>query len=342
MTHSPRRRRIGTGQPLALAMALILALMLGLALVHCGPEDPPTNLSAARIRLALNWFPEAEHGGYFAAEVGGHYARERLSVDIQAGGPDAPVIQRVTTGAVEFGVTNADEVLYARAQQAPVIALLAPYQINPRCIMVHAESGIDSLGKLANITLAMSQRPAFAHFLRRRFGLSGVTIVPYPGSIVPFLSTPDYAQQAYVFSEPFLAQRQGAATRTFLVAEAGFNPYASVLITTEALLAQQPQMVAAVVRATRAGWAEYLGDPGPANQRIHELNPEMDLEALAFGARASGPLCQPATDPPVVVGSMTTERWQTLARQMVECGLLAAGAVDPEQAFTNRFLPAGP
>ncbi len=337
MTPLPEHE-IGARRPQRLTWILLLPL----ALIHCGSERQAPNPSAASIRLALNWFPEAEHGGYFAAQVGGHYTRERLTVDIQAGGPDAPVIQRVTTGAVEFGVTNADEVLYARAQQAPVIALLAPYQTNPRCIMVHAESGIDSLGALANVTLAMSQRPAFAHFLRRRFGLSGVTIVPYPGSIVPFLSTPEYAQQAYVFSEPFLARRQGAATRTFLVADAGFNPYASVLITTEALAAQQPQMVAAVVRAARAGWEDYLRDPDPANQRIHELNPEMDLETLAFGARASVPLCQPTAATPVGVGSMTAERWQTLTRQMVECGLLEPGAVDPEQAFTTRFLSAAP
>ena len=64
-----------------------------------------------RVRLALNWFPEAEHGGFYAALVHGYYQKQGLQVEILGGGPDAPVIQRVATGAVEFGVTNADDVL---------------------------------------------------------------------------------------------------------------------------------------------------------------------------------------------------------------------------------------
>ena len=80
-------------------------------------------------------------------------------MEIIGGGPDAPVIQRVTTGDVEFGVTNADDVLIARSQGAPVVALMAPYQVNPRCIMVHEESRIESIEDINDKCAELGARP---------------------------------------------------------------------------------------------------------------------------------------------------------------------------------------
>ena len=38
--------------------------------------------------LQLNWFPEAEHGGYYAALVRGYYRDAGLDVKILPGGPN--------------------------------------------------------------------------------------------------------------------------------------------------------------------------------------------------------------------------------------------------------------
>ena len=110
---------------------------------------------------------------------------------------------------VEFGVTNADDVLYARAQKAPVVAIMAPYQINPRCIMVHASSGIKHIRQIENMTLAMSQRPAFSHYLRWKYPFKDVNMY-LPWKRQPVLGKSDFAQQGYIFSEPFVAKQKVA------------------------------------------------------------------------------------------------------------------------------------
>jgi len=79
---------------------------------------------------------------------------------------------------VEFGISNADGELNARAAGAEVVAVMAPCQINPRCIMVHASSGIHRIEGLAEVALALSQRPALSHYLRWRYPSDRVTIVP--------------------------------------------------------------------------------------------------------------------------------------------------------------------
>ena len=318
----------------------LLAILLFLAACASEKDQPQTTTNALpKVQLALNWFPEAEHGGFYAAQVHGFYKEHGVEVEILGGGPDAPVIQRVATGAVAFGVTNADDVLYARAQQAPVVSLMAPYQINPRCIMVHASSGINDIAKISNITLAMSQRPAFSHYLRWKYPFANVKIVPYPGNVTQFLMDPNFAQQGYIFSEPFVAKTKGGDPKALLVADIGFNPYASVLIASEETIAAKTQLVEAVVRASIKGWEKYLADPQTTNRHINSLNPEMGLEILAYGAAESNVLVLDPVAQKNGLGTMTSARWQGLLEQMVSADLIEKDAVDPAAVFTSRFLP---
>src|SRR5690606_37452525 len=149
-----------------------------------------------------------------------------------------PVIPQIAGGRAEFAVSDAAEGLLARAQGAPVVAIFAALQRSPRCVMVHAAAGIERLDDLRDVTLALSIREPFAHYLKDRFALPGVTIVPSCGSVAPFLADPRLASQASVFSEPLIAAARGGDPRCLLVAAAGFDPYASLLITSEAVIAR--------------------------------------------------------------------------------------------------------
>lgn len=299
---------------------------LALLLATCARGQDPT-----RVRIALNWFPEVEHGGYFAALVHGYYKDEGLDVELVTGRPDAPVLPQVASGRVEFAVADASEILLARAQGAPVIALVAGLQVNPRCIMVHALSGVTDLAELRDATLALSLREPFAAFLRQRYRWpESVRVVPYTGSVAPFLLDPRAAQQAYVFSEPIIAESQGAKVHCILVADLGFNPYASVLVTAEPLLAERRELVRRIAAATARGWEQYVRDPSAANAEIRARNTDLSPEVLARGAAALKPLAAP---PGVTVGAMDPARWQTLADQLTSLGLLSPGAVDPARAY---------
>lgn len=327
----------------------LVALALSLSLAGCRRESAPAapppagtgEASApARVTLLLNWFPEAEHGGYYAAAVHGYYAEEGLDVEILPGGPGASVVPRVATGAVDFGVENADHVVLARAGEAAVVALMAPIQIHPRCILVHESSGITNLHDLANVTLAMNPGGAFAAYLRQHVPLTGVRIVPYAGNVSQFLADPRLAQQGYAFSEPFLARRGGAHPRSLLLADIGFNPYTSCLLTSEATLAANADIAARMVRASIRGWQHYLRDPAPTHQHIQSLNPEMDADVLRFAWQALTPLAIPAGQSADDVGRMEPARWAALVDQLADIGLIAPAAVAPADCYRLEFLPA--
>lgn len=303
-------------------------------------KESPTQ--ADSVELGLNWLPEAEHGGYYAAGVHRLFAEQRLKVTINAGGPGVPVIKNVASGKVLFGVTNADQLLIERAQEADVVAVFAPIQHSPRCIMVHKQSGITKFDDLKDMTLSISANQTFLAYLKKKQPLPNVRIVPYTGSIGPFLQEEQIGVQAYVFSEPFLAQQQGAEPVNLMVSDLGFNPYTSILITRANVIAEQPDLVRRMVAACQAGWRKYLDAPEKTNEKIYNLNDQMNLEILAFGVRELKPLCERGLSSPDRLGEMTAERWQTLADQLVEAEVLKPGAVDPAKAFDASFLPKSP
>ncbi len=322
-------------------LPLLAAVLLVGVSAGCRRAAPPPQPGApVKVTLLLNWFPEAEHGGFYTALVEGYFADEGLDVEILPGGPGASVVARVATGAVDFGVENADHVVLARAQQAQVTALLAPIQTHPRCIMVHAATGITNLYELADLTLAMNAGGAFAHYLRHHVPLPGVRIVPFGGNVSQFLTDTRVAQQGYTFSEPFLARRAGADPRTLLLADIGFNPYTSCLIVRESLLNEHPDLARRMVRAAVRGWQRYLEAPEATHARIHTLNPEMDPELLRFGWEALLPLVWTETARKHGLGTMTAERWEELVRALETIGLIPAGAVSPATCWRNPTTSA--
>ena len=327
-----------------MARRALCCLLIGISLGGCRPtakdtEQPPESATASgpiKIRLALNWYPEAEHGGYYAALTQGYYRQEGLEVEIIKGGPKAPVIPQVDNGRFEFGVYNADGLITARSKDAGVVAVFAPLQISPRAIMVHAASGIDDFSQLKNVTLATDHSQAYFAYLKQKIPLEGVKVVPYQGNVASFLADPNFAQQAYVFSEPFVAEQQGGDPKSLLVAELGFNPYTSVLITSDRYLAEHADVAQAMVSASRRGWEHYLEHPEETNRHIHELNPEMSLAALEYGVNALRPLVLDDVAQAQGIGHMTLERWRTLAEQLQELGI--SEPLDVSQVFTTRFL----
>ena len=290
--------------------------------------------SLTKVTLQLNWFPEAEHGGYYAALVHGFFAAEGLDVEIIPGGPGSPVIQKLVANQTTFVVGNADQVLTGRNQEAEVTALFAPIQMSPRCIMVHASSGIERLDELQNMTVALSAGRAFALYMQKKLSLEGVRVVGYPGSMAVFLNDKNFAQQGYVFSEPFIAEQQGGDPHVLMVSELGFNPYASLLITRSDTVDAKPQLVAAMVRASKQGWQTYLESPEKTNAAIHQQNEEMGLEILDYGATVLKDLCLPDAMPAAQLGDMTLQRWTQLRDQLAEIDLVDKN-LDVSKAFTT-------
>ncbi|WP_257450344.1 ABC transporter substrate-binding protein [Archangium lipolyticum] len=283
-----------------------------------------------KVKLALNWVPEPEFGGFYAAREKGEFTRHGMEVEILGGGAGVPVMQMVASGQVEFGIAGADEILTARTRGVDVLPLFAVYQTSPLAIMTHASRGAKGIKDvLSSGTVALEPGLPYAAYLKKKYGFDKVKVVPYDGGVARFVADKDFAQQCFITSEPIAAKRQGAEPSVFLVADEGFNPYVAVVITRRELWKQQPERVKSFVAAVREGWRAYLEDPAPANAVMGKLNTTLDAETFAAAAQAQKPLIETEETKARGLGTMSRERWETLGQQLVDLGLIEkAPAVD--------------
>ncbi|MCR9295167.1 MAG: ABC transporter substrate-binding protein [bacterium] len=320
------------------------ALMIATVLL-CGCDssaNPGTTADGKdKVTLMLNWHPEAEHGGFYAAKVHGIFDKYGLDVEIRPGGPAAPVAQELVMGRVQFAIGNADDVLVFRQQDVPVVALMAPIQNTPRCILVHEASSAKTLSDLRGMTLQAGSGRPYLKFMEAQGLLEGVQIVPYSG-VPNLVANPDSAMQAYSFSEPLLAQQEGVAVRQLMLSEIGFNPYASCLLATQDYITGQSDIVGRMVQACREGWQQYFESPEETNAAILAANEHgMTMEALKFGVDKLRPLCITSEVDLQSMGNMTSARWETLVEQFVKIDLVDADKVTASQVFTLEFLQSG-
>jgi NitT/TauT family transport system substrate-binding protein len=309
------------------SLALILLLLAGCA----GEDIPPAAL--LKTGLQLNWVPEPEFGGYYAARELGAFVAEGLDLEIRPGSAQSPVEQMVAAGQVEFGITSADSLLMARDRGADLVAIYAAYQSFPEGIMVHASRGLKTMAEIfQGGTLGVIPGTPFLRLLERDYGLGKMKVVPHDNNIAPFLRDPSMAQQCFLSSEPIVARHAGADPQVFMLSEIGFNPYTGLIITRRQTLEAHPDRVRALVRAVRKGWQAYLADPAPANRAMHTLNPTMAPATFAEAAIIQKPLIQGQLDDGSL-GTMTLERWQILAEQLQSLGVI--DRVDPVGAFVN-------
>ena len=293
-----------------------------------------------KVSLLLNWYPEAEHGGFYAAQVHGIFETFGLEVEIRPGGKTTVVPQELILGRVQFGVANADDVLIARSQDVPLVALMAPIQNGPRCIMVRKDSGIPTFAGIKNMKLQIDASRPYVPFLKSKgFLTDGVDVVPYFGTVAQLVAEKGVATQGYSFSEPFMARQQGLEVVELMMSEIGYNPYASLLVATENQVEKQNDICKRMVQASIEGWEKYLESPKETNNVILSKNKQgLEKNALEFGVEALKPLCVPAGEGNSVIGSMSAERWTALADTLVSLKLIDAAKASVGKAFTLRFL----
>jgi len=246
-------------------------------------------------------------------------------VTVKPGGAGTPTVQMVGTGRVPYGIVSGDELVIARARGINVVALFAVYQTNPQGIMTRASRGFQNIGDVfaAPGVLAMQQGLPYALFLKKKYGFDKLQIVPSPfGDLTAYRTRDAYAMQCFVTSEPFAAKKTGIEPKTFLIADSGYNPYTTVLITTGDYLKANEAEVKKVVEAVSKGWRAYIDAPADTNAVMQKLNPTMDDETLTASAEAQKPLIETDETKTFGLGAMTLQRWQTLIDQLKDLGVI--------------------
>lgn len=324
-------------------VAAVAALAIGVA--ACGGDDEEGGGGGAasdgeaaqeteQVKLLMNWFAQAEQGGYWQAQAAEIGADEGVEITVDQGGPQIQTIPQVAAGQAEFGVAQADELLLARAEGVPVVEVFGGFDQYLQCMMFHPSAGISDWPDLDGHQIAVAPSGGFWPYLKGEYNLDDVQEVNFTGDLATFARNENLVQQCFITSEPYVAEQEGIPHETLLVADGGYNPYTNGLFTTEDMIEENPELVRNVVAAVQEGWATYLEDPTAGNELIMEVNGDMEQDKLDFAhdeISSGGWFADP-------IGSMTAERWQTLHDQLQETGVLTK-EVDPADVWTDEFMP---
>ena len=282
------------------------------------------------VKILLNWMPEPEFGGIYTAKIKGYDIEEGVRFDIQQGGPGIASPQLTATGQVEFGVVSSSEILTMRQRGAHLVALYTCFQHSPRAIMAHKALGVNSLEQLwtQNHMVAAEAGSNFVQWLNHLYGDQKVNLVASQGGVAQYRQNQKLSQAVFVFSEPVIMHLEGVASKVLPIRDSGYDPYEVVVSTRQDYLQKYPEIVAAVQRALQKGWQEYLRDPLTTNQHLSQLNPAMSLQAMNEAVKQARTYIHDQG----LLGSMTSQRWQTLVDQLIQIGILQK-TVDIKEIF---------
>jgi NitT/TauT family transport system substrate-binding protein len=320
----------------------VLAALLALSAVSCGGDDEAGGTAGAttaeqesqKVSIVMNWFAQAEQGGYFQADAQGLASDDGVEIGVVQGGPQIQTIPQVASGQFDYGVAQADEIILARAEGVPIVEIFAAMDTNPQCMMFHPNQGIESFEDFDGHPIAVAPSGGFWPWMKGHFDYQKVREVNFTGQLADFNRDDTLIQQCFITSEPFVADQEGIEHEELLIADAGYNPYANGIFTTETKLRESPDEVAAVVAAVKEGWETYMnGDGGPGDGLILDVNEEMSQDKLDFARDTMNERLMADE-----IGCMTEDRWQTLEDQLTEANVLTDD-IDVGEAFTNEFVP---
>lgn len=307
--------------------ALLALVVVGLVIVGilyiAGRNKPPIEPGGnAQVSVRMKWFFAGTMTGWFAGVEQGIFEKHGIDLTITPGGPDNSSVKLVAAGSDMFGVAGADEVLLARAKGVPIVAIGVLFKESPLCFIAKKERGItkpsDWAGKTVEVSFGSNAEVQF-RALVAKYGVRNIREVPYTFNLVPFIEGKVDASVAYVMDQVVTLERQGIELDIITAKEHGINPYGDVIITTETMLHEKPELVmsfmAAVVEAQQ--WA--IANPDEA---VHALvsaagNLQPANEQAVWAATIPFLTVDGGVD---AVGVMADQRWQETFDVMVKYG----------------------
>jgi NitT/TauT family transport system substrate-binding protein len=296
-----------------------------------------------KVSFGTDWKAEAEHGGYYQAIAAGIYRRYGIEVSLRQGGPQVNQAELLAAGRLDFDeLPNSFIPLNFLQENVPMVAVAAMFQKDPSVLIAHKGVGNDSLAALKGkpIMIGSDTRVGWWLFLKAKFGYTDDQIRPYTFNVAPFLVDKHAVQQGYLTSEPFLIEQQGEEPLVFLMADAGYSSYGSIIATSRRMIEEKPDLVRRFVAASIEGWYSYLyGDPAPGNALIKRDNPEMTDALLGYAIarlRERG-IVDSGDSEKNGIGAMSDARWQDFYQVMAKEGLYRPD-LDDRRAYVLDFV----
>lgn len=275
-----------------------------------------------KVSLKLKWFHQFQFAGYYAAKQQGYFQEEGLDVDIQERDFHENTIQQVIDGEVDYSISDSILMLY-QAKGHPLVIVAPIFQHSPQVLFTLASSGISSPYALKNKKMGFYKIDADGFSVLAMLEQAGVTTTiqrTLKTDINMLVRGEVDAVAGYSTNEAYFFHQQGVAVNIINPVHYGIDTYGDMLFTRRQELANHPDRVAKMRRATIRGWQYAMQHKEEMARHILEhYSSAKSFDHLMFEARAIEEVMALHTTP---IGTMDTGRFQFIAKLFHKQGLI--------------------
>ncbi|QIM16327.1 ABC transporter substrate-binding protein [Leucobacter insecticola] len=321
--------------------------------MHCrrGGSASAADGDLHSVTLMLNWTPNAHHAGIAYALEHGYYAEAGIDLEIIEPGADIGADAAVASGKAEFGISQAESLLPARASGMGISAIATLLPVNDSALMGLASSGLsEDPASLAGLTYGGYGGALETEIMSALTECGGGD----PASIefidignVDYLAgmAQDRFDVAWVFGGWDALRAQMERDDVVVLPLSAHqdcipNWYTPVIIGNDAAMAADPELTRAFVAATSRGYDAVIEDPRAGADALLAVAPELDASLVRAAVAYYAPLYRSDAEGEAGrFGQMDKAVWDRFTEFLVRAGMLDdASAL--EGAWTNEYLPA--
>ena len=334
-------------------------ILVSLILTACAPVSPAATVQPTpqlggvasptetqplqpltKIRLPVGYIPNVQFAPFYVAIEKGYFREAGFDVQLDYS-METSGTALVGAGELQFAVVSGEQVLLAREQGLPVVYVMAWYNNFPVAVVAKQEQGIrqpsDLAGKRIGIPGLFGASYIGFRALLNAAGLKESDVILDSigfNQVEAIVSDQEQAAVVYVANEPIQLRSKGIAVDVIRVADYA-NLAANGLITNEATIHNDPELVRRFVKATLRGIKTACSNPDETFEICKKY-----VETLAQADEAvqkevlTTSITFWNTDPP---GASDWRAWENMQAVLLDMGLLKAPQ-DLTKAYTNEFI----
>ncbi len=264
------------------AVALLAAALALVGVAGCGGSgaEPGAPKGAT---LVLDFTPNAVHSGIYAAQANGFYRDAGVDLKVQPPGESTDAPKLLGAGKVEFAILDVHDLGIAREKGIPLVGVMPIVQRPLAAVIARGDGPVRSPRDLEGQRVGVSGLPSDEAVVDSEVEADGGDRAKVDEVTIGFTAVPSLAAgkvaaaTGFWNAEAVALRRQGVPIRVFKVNDFGAPPYPELVLTTsEKLLKSDPELVDAVVSATRRGYAFAERQPKAALDDLLADNKELE------------------------------------------------------------------
>ena len=314
---------------------LIVSLLVLLSIVSCSSQQVST------IRLPVGFIPNVQFAPIYVAIEKGFYQEEDLEIEMDYN-METDSVALVGAGETPFAVVSGEQVLLGRAQELPVVYVMAWYEDYPVGVVAKKGQGLKEPQDLAGKSIGIPGLYGTSYIgMIALLNAGGLTEEDVDLQSIGYTQVESLANDVvdmvniYINNEPIKLEAEGYDLDVLMVSDY-LSLVANGLITNEEVIETQPELVNRMVRATLRGIQYAAENPDEAFEicmkyvdNLADLSDE-DLAVQRQVLQKSIEIWQ--LDDPGYTDPQAWEHMQDLLLQM--------GLIEEPQNLTNAYSNA--